>query len=1297
MATYSTTRAATIGEIPANFQLDPAVDEPNIDAFAGPFAVRSGTYSNIVPTTLNAATTTVSGQTYTVSASSVQGTNHGYLAFDTSAETKRWATSAAPSAANPQWVQIVLSTAVSIAGYKFNKGSSIETMPFNFTLQACNVASPTASTTWTTIDTQSGKTQTSFDTKFAMITDSYTTYRLLITRNNDANSNTFINGFNLYTFSGTLALTKQDQLVQIYTRYKTANDNLASVAAAAAFKPVYEAARRFITDAELASATITTRQAVYTDGTYTLDEITKARRDIMQTVIAKYFLYNPTGGTLSPSVVPASSPSSSPSTVPAPSAVTSLTTADQLTTLESTYLTGASALWPPLLNRIRSTVTTYIGTYKTTRTSAGITSGANFYDNAACDTDISGIVASNFNLLNSNGDISYGIGSASVSGVIPAFNLVAGGTTPDQIFPPTVTAGKFSFTTLSGTGYVSSVLSSYSGQIQLVDWPFLRYIFGRCWGGSALCGNGTWPGNALLFEFPYPINATILNFRCSANNVQFAISGSNNGTTWTLISSPKSATRLYPNANANQISASVSVHYYTYTFTNTTYYKYYKIDGNSSYSSAIIELELQANVYPSYSLSEFSYISDIYSRYQTATNGILASARSTAESARSSFQTLYTTTFSNCNPPTSSNNADLQAAITNYSDDVARINSAATFTDANTYRDRYRNAIAALFLQERTDQIAFANKYITLYNKYISFRTDSTIGAYNATIAVPPATIPATDVNVTGPPTNATSTLNTLNLLPTTFSGASQPNSDQIGTLQTFCNNYGGNSGYYATLVSHIRTNLGNFIVKYDAAWNALSTAAKAAFSYTSPLVSGSLPASTTDVELYNYMNSYAGFAADSLVPVSGPPVAASPTYAATFSAAKTQADALTRINDFGNIYTAVLGILGAKTDNRMAGITTLIGNAATANTVTYITTIVSSNPATALSSAATVVNGATFAQIFTNLVALAQDNLNAILAEYLAVYNAYGTFRTAFSGIAELPTLAALSSTYNAPTWSGASGPMTGLAYNAPASGTYTSTTANGLTLHGSLTNYSTFADYVTNYATKFQSLVAQVQGAVNSFRTTVLTKITTLPTVRTGSATGDNYSTSITQSGNAKSDMTSLGNAIVTWYMKTYLVDTWNAGRRYLSDSAITTDMSGFVVTCRKYIQDSDGFLKSTPLVLTTPDTLQSLMSTAATALRDSSKALATGYNAAWTKWVTGGRIKTPTATLPANIADDMIAGTDAVRTNYLARWETLMGDIKGATKTFVSATKEVNDWLRGTGAKTVGTMATTGLGQP
>ncbi len=1087
MATYLATKAAATITIPAKFLLDPTVDQPNIDLMNGPpfiVTVNSNVTSNLVPA-LTGLTTDISGYW--------DATKNGR--YIVAGDYKIYNGDGSYFAVGNSNIIQVPSPKRLIGYFIQNMGISGNVgQATTFTIEGSNDG-----TTWTSLEkfslTVSFSSTSASSKTFAAPTKAFMYYKV------SSNINYALTRIYLYEYLGVAADTRQDQLIQIYNKYKTANDGISALAYVATFKTVYEAARRFINDDTLATTTIQLRQKIYTgSGDYTLNEIIAARQDIMKTLITRYFLLNPSGSTatLAPSVLPSSTPSSS-AIVPAPSTVTSETTASELTALETTYLTGSSALWPALLDRIRGSVTNYIGNYKTTRDSGGITSGTNFYADSVCNTDISGIAATNFTrIIDASGNVSY------------------------------------------------------------------------------------------------------------------------------TMRTPSSTTT-----------------------------------------------------------SEYSYISIIYSKYALATDGILADVRQNAESARSSFQTMYETTLLNCRP-VSTGGTDLQTAIANYGGDQALITSAATIASANSYRDRYRAGIAALFLQVRSDQLAIADKYIKLYDTYVSFRTNSAITSYGVSLAIAPAdTVP-----------DATSARAGIAGLPTTVSATSLPTEAQIGILQTFCTNYGGDSGHYAKLVEHIRTNLLAFIIAYDRKWNALSADVKRNYSYTSPVTNSAFTVTPSDADVYDYMNQYTGSMRDTLTSTT----AAAPTtsYTSTISTATTQADALAQLLDFSAIYLAVRDVLTAKTDSRMTGIANMIGTSTASNTITKLLgDITSTNTTTSsvgLAAAVTLVGSSTFITARTNMIALAQDNLKELLNEYRAIYSAYTEFRTAFSGIAELPTCAPIDASTAAELSSDAD--ISGLTYTPPASGSYTVTTVSGLDVYGSLQNYADFASYVSQNAEKLQGLVSAVQQQVSGFRNSVSTRITGLvTTIAMDSAVGDAYSDSYTKSGTVRSGIASLSGEIIVWFMKEYWVNTWIAGRRYLSDVNITAAMTAFGDKCQTYINNAGALKNGGSFALLDSDTVSSLMSSAATAMRDSSVGLATAYNIAWGAWVTTRGVAT-TAANP--VAADTTAGTDAVRTKYLNAWPTLLTNIQSATRTKVTESKELQDWLRGTGTKTVRSVQTIGLGQ-
>ncbi len=657
--------------------------------------------------------------------------------------------------------------------------------------------------------------------------------------------------------------------------------------------------------------------------------------------------------------------------------------------------------------------------------------------------------------------------------------------------------------------------------------------------------------------------------------------------------------------------------------------------------------------------SEYAHIVRIYSKYKTAIDTILSSIRQSATDALNSFSTYYNTTLASCLPLSST--TGIQAALDGRSSDTTAILAATSIPTINSYTSTYRKAIAELFNTSRNDQLSVLNRYVKLYNKYVTFSTNPDITGFGVSLAAIPTGLP------TGTADQAT-----LNGLPTATESA-LPTVAQIGSVGGFCTSYNGTNGFYNQLVSHVRTNLSLFIREFERRWATLSDDVRAAYStsYTVLLTGGAteLAATTTDDQLYRYMNQYAGLPQDSLgtpgpsAAAAAAAAAAAPTvsYSSTFSTAKNQADALVQIVDFGTVYLALQPYLYGSAA-QMGPIATLIGT---------VNTIVSSPQTTLELAYSTVTSTAapTFSTTFSNMVSLAQSNLNAILNEYASLYTAYSQMVTDFSGKAELPTLPALSSfSATAPSWT-ASNPMSGLLFVSAASGVYSQTTANSLTLFGRLDGYSDFLGYV-GFADSLQPLLGSCITAVADFRASSISRIPNMDSIGVTSTVDDSFATTVGNSANLRTTLSTLGLSLIAWVVKEIWNNTWVVGGRYLSALDISTTDLAFIEKCRQYAIAAS-------VTLTGTDTAGGVMTSAETTLINLGKTLASRYSATWTTWIEGGRVVSPQATLPESIAADMADGSERVRKQYLGLWPSLLADMKAATRTKVQNALELSEW--------------------
>ncbi len=369
-------------QIPAAWNLDSAQYQTLIDATTKTggtiFIARPGVYQDMIPP-LTGATTTIAGNAdatkngqYIVSAS---GSSQGspWQAFDNDTSSGNGWTSQilANLSSFDAWIQIQLPAPKTIWGFAFQTTAATHA-PETFRLQGSMNGS-----TWNTIESRAGYSGQNFDVKFVAPTQTpYAYYRLSITSRQNKNLEAKVISIAeviLYEYTGQIVNTKQDQLLSIYNTFKVASDGLQAIAQSAKFKTAYEAARRYIVASELASDTIRIRDKIYSaSGAYTVDDLLKARRDVMKTVIQKYVNLNPTlSRTIDWNTI---SLSTAPTQLPAP--YNTIDAADDTTLLsyENDFLLNAAApipRWTSFISGIRQYVSNYIETvYKPARDKA---------------------------------------------------------------------------------------------------------------------------------------------------------------------------------------------------------------------------------------------------------------------------------------------------------------------------------------------------------------------------------------------------------------------------------------------------------------------------------------------------------------------------------------------------------------------------------------------------------------------------------------------------------------------------------------------------------------------------------------------------------------------------------------------------------------------------------------------------------------------------------------------------------------------------------------------------------------
>jgi hypothetical protein len=489
--------------------------------------------------------------------------------------------------------------------------------------------------------------------------------------------------------------------------------------------------------------------------------------------------------------------------------------------------------------------------------------------------------------------------------------------------------------------------------------------------------------------------------------------------------------------------------------------------------------------------------------------------------------------------------------------------------------------------------------------------------------------------------------LTTLQALPTA-SETALPTTQSLTTLQSLCQTYNGANGRYNTLLTYLKPNLEAFVRKYDEKYNALSQQVKNANPYTSPLVNNALPASITPQQLLTLMTSYAGY-----TPISPSP---SPTisYTSTYTAAVSQADALTILLDFSTLYSDLasnLSLLRALSSSDASLVTTL---STAANNI--ITGVYTTNLAKA------VTDSAAYTRNINDALGLAQRNLQTILTDYQNLYTAYTTLK-ANAGIGVLPSLPDVT----APTTTTTTVPTPSYT---PKAGNYTTTRVGSVDVYGTITNYTSFQTLRETVA-QYTAFVTSIQSNYSSFVTSVSRSITTVApfSVRSTTFLEHYYAASTT----TQSAMTAVQQTIATWYDTEFTQNTYNPGLRFLTDADITQQIRDYV--------------RAPP----TQNRVQAVVN----AMEDMVRALVSRFETTLTEWVNRRNLST-TVTLPVSIATDKTSTSIAVRNQYLGLWATLIADMKTHTTNAVQRTLALQNWYTSRGTVTVGTQTTTGLGR-
>ncbi len=1282
IATYNLTKTLVPASItiPASMNLTSTSDQANINAITKPFIVTNGTYSAYIPV-LTELSTTASGQTYTVSASNTQTTHSANYAFGVStASPNYWGTNTTPSVASPHWVQIVFLNPIIITGYRFNAKMNIKSMPSNFKLQACNDPSPNSSTVWTDLDTQTGNTQTAVDITLSVIPNAYTTYRLLITAVNLFGSSIFIYYMNFYTYSGILVNTKQDQLLQIYNKYKTANDSLQALLQAIKFKTTYENARKYISDTELAATTITTKTAIYTNGTYTESQIIEARRDILKTLIQKYYLINPTGA-------PVPAPASSLTIPTAPTVATSLSptfssddvtnmTNTQLDSIETKFLTGSTALWPALMMSMRTYVSNYISTtYKNARGSVS-TSSPNYLSDATLTRDAGYTSATLTSNQDASGVVRFIVNTSDSSGLtaLTGFQLFATNPTSSVLYTaPSSTSG---FTTI--TNNFSYSFRSGTNTIILTTSPTSGWVAGGTTDlRNTILSTGANPrSNDIIIQFPTLVNPTTVYAGLRGTGTVtggFTISGANSVSgPWTNIFTISTLSLTSTGTLAINLGITTSDSYTFLRFQPTA-------------NIALISGVGYQGRYMSPTISsEYSLISQLYTIYKTYVDNIVQAVRQPALNQLSSFQTTYAS-LTQCLPTDVATNPQYASVYQAYQTSLAPSGAPSStsssdaiaimgLTDASTistYTTKYETAIRDLYNALRTKQISTLKNYNTLYTQYISFSTDTSLAAYTVGMAAP-----ATQQGLTDDGSADLATVQGLPLATNTYT----PTATDISGLSAICTLYNGTTGRYGILQIFLKTNIETFIRNYDKKYDSLSQQAKNANPYTTPLQPAS-PAGTgylsvriTPQELLNLMVAYGGFATTpTLSTDTGAPAPATgtppPSYKTTYSTARDQADALTVLLDFSTLIQDI-----ARSKTLLIAIDSKDNSAI--NTVNqaiseYATNAYDSNIALA------VRDKSTYQGHITSVLSLAAKNLQTIVSDYKTLYEAYESFRTDVGGQGFLQDLPALTDT--APS----TDTVPELTYTVSTSEDYTADPVGSLSLYGSVTNYATFQSMRQTYADAYETLITTIRDNLNAFITSAQARITTL--APPSSIDSSSFGTLNQSSTSLQSLITTSSDTMANWFVTLFYTNTYVPGIRYIRSTQIPSTVATFATLCES---------------LGTSQASRTVIKDAVPAINAMTTTLAIEFETAYTTWT--GRGMQSATQKPETIATDKTTASDFARTTYLKLWSILLGEIHAFTKKSVQTAKYLQTWSQKATNQPVSVLfqglpkTTTGLGQ-
>ncbi len=1063
----------------------------------------------------------------------------------------------------------------------------------------------------------------------------------------DALNNLYMGGFfktvNTSIVGNNLKYIEFNSFMGSQKTYPAVLDALIAKYKQAMFRIVYPVARKYITLDDLQAATRSTIASIYAGTVVSDAEYIAARIDVLNTVIARYYKINKT------TYVEAIEATIPPGDVPN-------ATAD-LDALETKFLTGSTALWPALMTSMRTYVSTYISTtYKNARGSIS-TSSPNFVNDATITRDAGYTSATLTSNQDASGVVRFIVNTSDSSGLrtLTGFQFFSTNATPSVLYtPPSSISG---FTTITNNSSYS--FTSGSNRIILTTSPTSGWIAGGTPDlRNTILSTGTNPrSNDVILQFPSFVNPTSVYVGLRGTGIPgFTVSGANSVSgPWTNLFTI-STLRLTNTATTSMNLGITTPDSYTFLRFQPT--AQITLMNGLGYWGTYMSSTLS---------SEYSLISQLYSKYKSFVDAIVQAVRQPALSKLDSFQLVYAS-LTQCLPTDVATNSQYatvyQAYQASLSPSGAPSGALSTSTDANAimeltdasainaYTTKYETAIRTLYNALRTKQISTVRNYTILYNQYMFFSTDASLADYNTGMSAL--------ATQTGLADNGATDLSNVQALPIATETYS-PIATDISGLAAICTTYNGTStganGRYQLLQTFLKTNIEIFIRRYDVKYASLSQQAKNANPYTTPLQpsspagTGSLPETITPQQLLTLMVSYGGFAGTplSLSTDAGAPApaqGATQSYKTTYTTARDQADALTVFLDFS---TLIQDIARSKT--------LLIAIDPTdATTVNAINQAISSYASNAYDSniALAVRDKSIYQDQIGSALSLAAKNMQTIISDYKTLYEAYTDFRRDVGGHGFLQSLPDISGIVTAPT----SDTVPELTYTAAASEDYTTDSVGSLSLYGSVKHYATFQSMRETYMDAYESLVTTIRENLNAFLTEAVKRITTLKILTTVDTSS--FGTLNLGSLALQSAITTSSNSMASWFVSLFYTNTYIPGIRYIRSTQIPSSVATFATTCEK---------------LGTGQASRTLIKDAVPAINDMTTTLVAEFETAYTTWT--GRGMQSATQLPETMATDKTTASETARTTYLELWSTLLNEIHAFTKKSVQTANYLQIW--------------------